>query len=86
MSIPSVLVAPSYLWNFYLRYLWNYDSNSWVAAIAYAFRIWAIFAIFPTLVLGLLVSNLVPLMVALITPFFLPSAGRDLLRHCTHTR
>jgi len=54
MSIPSVLAAPSYLWNFYLRYLWNYDSNSWVAAIAYAFRIWAIFAIFPTLVLGLL--------------------------------
>jgi len=44
----------SFLWNSYLDYLWNYDSNSWVAAIAYAFRIWAILAILPTLVLALL--------------------------------
>ena len=47
---------PSYLWNSYVDYLWNYDSNSWVATIAYAFRIWAILAILPTLVLALLVS------------------------------
>ena len=47
----------SYLWNWYIDYLWNYDSNSWVATIAYAFRIWAILAILPTLVLGLLVSS-----------------------------
>jgi hypothetical protein len=45
------------LWNWYIDYLWNYDSNSWVATIAYAFRIWAILAILPTLVLGLLVSS-----------------------------
>jgi hypothetical protein len=60
MSISFILVAPSYLWNTYLDYLWNYDSNSWVATIAYGFRIWAIFAILPTLVLGLLVSDVVP--------------------------
>ena len=58
MSISSIFAAPSYLWNTYLHYLWNYDSNSWVATIAYAFRIWAIFTILPTLALGLLVSNL----------------------------
>jgi len=57
MSISSIF-APPYLWNSYLHYLWNYDSNSWVANIAYAFRIWAIFTILPTLVLGLLVSDL----------------------------
>ena len=45
----------SSLWNLYIDYLWNYDSNSWVATIAYAFRIWAILAILPTLVLALLV-------------------------------
>ena len=46
----------AYLWHSYINYLWNYDSNSWVATIAYAFRIWAILAILPTLVLALLVS------------------------------
>ncbi|KAH9954124.1 hypothetical protein BC827DRAFT_75896 [Russula dissimulans] len=50
----SILAAPLYLWNWYIDYLWNYDSNSWVATIAYAFRIWAILAILPTLVLALL--------------------------------
>jgi len=52
----SIFTVPSYLWNEYVDYLWNYDSNSWVATIAYAFRIWAILAILPTLVLALLVS------------------------------
>jgi hypothetical protein len=56
----SFLAAPSYLWNSYINYLWNYDSNSWVATIAYAFRIWAILAILPTLVLALLVSIFLP--------------------------
>jgi hypothetical protein len=46
---------PSYLWIAYVDYLWYYDSNSWVATVAYAFRIWAILAILPTLVLALLV-------------------------------
>jgi hypothetical protein len=45
----------AHLWFSYIDYLWNYDSNSWVATIAYAFRIWAILAILPTLVLALLV-------------------------------
>lgn len=44
----------SHLFNSYVDYLWNYDSSSWVATVAYAFRIWAILAILPTLVLALL--------------------------------
>lgn len=56
----SILAAPSYLWNWYIHYLWNYDSDSWVATIASAFRLWAILAILPTLILGLLVSDPVP--------------------------
>ncbi|KAI9511177.1 hypothetical protein F5148DRAFT_1374003 [Russula earlei] len=42
------------IWNLYIDYLWNYDSNSSVATIAYIFRIWAILAILPTLALALL--------------------------------
>lgn len=52
----SLFAVPYFLWNSYVHYLWNYDSNSWVATLAYAFRIWAILAILPTLVLALLVS------------------------------
>lgn len=51
----SIFALPFNLWNAYVDYLWNYDSNSWVATVAYAFRIWAILAILPTLVLALLV-------------------------------
>lgn len=51
-----MLAAPAYVRNCYIDYLWNYDSNSWVATIAYIFRIWAIIAILPPLVLSLLVS------------------------------
>ena len=54
--MPSVVALLSYLWNAYVDHLWNYHSNSWVATLAYAFRLWAILAILPTLVLALLVS------------------------------
>jgi len=50
---PAVAV-PLNLWNWYIDYLWNYDNNSWVATIAYGFRIWAILAILPTIILCLL--------------------------------
>ncbi|KAH9058844.1 hypothetical protein EDB87DRAFT_1625700 [Lactarius vividus] len=50
---PAV-IAPPYLWDWYIDYLWNYDHNSWVATIAYGFRIWAILAILPTVILCLL--------------------------------
>jgi hypothetical protein len=75
----------AHLWNSYINYLCNYDSNSWVATIAYAFRIWAILAILPTLVLALLVSISVPLGARelLIHSLF---TGRDLLCHRTHPR
>ncbi len=55
----SVVAVPLHLWNWYIDYLWNYDNNSWVAAIAYGFRIWAILAILPTIILCLLVSTAV---------------------------
>jgi len=79
----------SFLWNKYIDYLCNYDSNSWVAAIAYAFRIWAILAILPTLVLALLVR----IVFTPLTPgapqqliHFPICTGRDLLCHRTHPR
>lgn len=50
---PAV-IAPPYLWDWYIDYLWNYDHNSWVATIAYGFRVWAILAILPTVILCLL--------------------------------
>ncbi|KAI9456527.1 hypothetical protein BJY52DRAFT_1275965 [Lactarius psammicola] len=50
----SAVAAPSYPWNWYVDYLWNYDHNSWVATVAYGFRIWAILAILPTVILCLL--------------------------------
>ena len=71
----------AYLWHSYINHLWNYDSNSWVATIAYAFRIWAILAILPTLVLALLVS-IFPHPALILIPF----SGRDILCHRTHPR
>jgi len=50
----SAVAVPSDLWNWYIDYLWSYDNNSWVATIAYGFRIWAILAILPTIILCLL--------------------------------
>ncbi|KAH8995689.1 hypothetical protein EDB92DRAFT_1943185 [Lactarius akahatsu] len=50
----SAVIAPPYLWDWYIDYLWNYDHNSWVATIAYGFRVWAILAILPTVILCLL--------------------------------
>lgn len=76
---------PSFLWNSYIDYLWNYDSNSWVATIAYAFRIWAILAILPTLVLALLV-RIVFLSFTRRSPTTDTITGRDLLCHRTHAR
>jgi hypothetical protein len=79
-------ILAHHLWNSYINYLWNYDSNSWVATIAYAFRIWAILAILPTLVLALLVSYPSPTGAPdplIQSPFAL---GRDLICHRTHPR
>ncbi|KAH8993257.1 hypothetical protein EDB86DRAFT_2830189 [Lactarius hatsudake] len=50
---PAV-IAPPYLWDWYIDYLWNYDHDSWVATIAYGFRVWAILSILPTVILCLL--------------------------------
>ncbi|KAH6914373.1 hypothetical protein BKA70DRAFT_1369665 [Coprinopsis sp. MPI-PUGE-AT-0042] len=47
---------PRLVWSFYVRYLWNYEPDSWVARISYFFRVVAILLSLPTLILGLLVS------------------------------
>jgi len=45
---------PGTLWAYYLEYLWFYETDSWVARIAYAARILAILVSLPLLILGLL--------------------------------
>jgi len=45
---------PGLLWAYYVQYLWNYDSDSWVARIAYSCRILAILVCLPIIILGLL--------------------------------
>ncbi|KAF9010543.1 hypothetical protein BDQ17DRAFT_1387777 [Cyathus striatus] len=49
---PSSL--PHTLLHWYIRYLWYYDSNSWVARIAYSCRVLALFISLPVIILGLL--------------------------------
>jgi len=49
---PSAI--PGLLWAYYVQYLWNYDSDSWVARIAYSCRILAILVSLPLIILGLL--------------------------------
>lgn len=46
---------PRLIWDLYLEYLWYYSPNSWVAHIAYGFRIIAIFLISPIVIVTLLV-------------------------------
>ena len=48
---------PGLLWAFYVQFLWNYESDSWVARIAYSCRILAILVSLPIIILGLLVGN-----------------------------
>ena len=48
---------PGLLWAYYVQYLWSYESDSWVARIAYSCRILAILVSLPIIILGLLVSN-----------------------------
>ncbi|TFK44370.1 hypothetical protein BDQ12DRAFT_730436 [Crucibulum laeve] len=45
---------PGLLWRYYLKYLWYYDSNSWVGRIAYSSRIFALLIVLPLIILGLL--------------------------------
>lgn len=46
---------PGTLWAHYLTYLVFYEPDSWVATVAYAFRIVALLIALPIIVLGLLV-------------------------------
>ncbi|KAF8973097.1 hypothetical protein BDZ97DRAFT_1912676 [Flammula alnicola] len=46
--------VPQTLWAYYIQYLWFYEPNSWVAKIAYSFRILAILVSLPIVILGLL--------------------------------
>ncbi|ESK96554.1 hypothetical protein Moror_6774 [Moniliophthora roreri MCA 2997] len=42
------------IWSYYVEYLWDYEPNSVVGKIAYTFRVLAVLAILPLLVLALL--------------------------------
>ncbi|KAF4620626.1 hypothetical protein D9613_000439 [Agrocybe pediades] len=44
---------PGTLWAYYLEYLWYYEPDSWVARIAYSFRVLAFLVALPFIVLGL---------------------------------
>ncbi|KIY74440.1 hypothetical protein CYLTODRAFT_416275 [Cylindrobasidium torrendii FP15055 ss-10] len=50
----TVISIPGLIWNLYLDYLVFYPSNSWVATIAYLFRILATILFIPLLALTLL--------------------------------
>ena len=54
---------PHLLWQYYLEYLWFYEPRSWVARIAYTFRVLAFMMIVPVVFIALLVRS----------PFFTPS-------------
>ena len=47
--------VPLTLWNYYLKYLWYYDSSSWVARISSTIRVLAFLLVLPVAILGMLV-------------------------------
>jgi hypothetical protein len=49
------LEIPQLLWHYYVQYLWYYDAHSWVATIAYTFRVLSIMFATPIVILMLLV-------------------------------
>ncbi|KAF9049990.1 hypothetical protein BJ165DRAFT_1455614 [Panaeolus papilionaceus] len=54
LSQISPASIPATLWALYIEYLWNYESDSWVARIAYSCRILALLISLPIIILGLL--------------------------------
>jgi len=58
MSVSSsatvVLSSPRFVWNIYVEYLWNYESNSWVASTANTFRVLSLLMFAPVFILTLL--------------------------------
>src|SRR5882762_2080009 len=51
---------PLVLWEYYLQYLWYYDSSSWVAKISSSLRVLAFLFVLPAITLGMLVCSTVP--------------------------
>jgi hypothetical protein len=64
VSVPDYEITlssiPHVLWQYYLEYLWYYESRSWVARIASVFRILAVMVAAPIVILMLLVRVQVP--------------------------
>ncbi|KAJ7594309.1 hypothetical protein C8J56DRAFT_926441 [Mycena floridula] len=58
MNATNFQVSPSsvplFLWELYIEHLCNFSANSWVAKVAYTFRVLAVLLILPFLILGLL--------------------------------
>jgi hypothetical protein len=73
---------PGLLWAYYVQNLWNYESSSWVARIAYSCRILAILVSLPIIILGLLVGrNSVTIKVYLVDLYL----GHCFVRHRSHS-
>jgi len=56
ISQVSPSLIPGTIWTYYVKYLWLYEPDSWVARIAYSCRVLAILVSLPIIILGLLVS------------------------------
>ncbi|KAF9233328.1 hypothetical protein BU15DRAFT_80219 [Melanogaster broomeanus] len=56
MSFSQISIAstPRLLWDGYVEYLWNYQSDSWVGRTASCFRILAVILVLPVVILTLL--------------------------------
>lgn len=54
--------APHVLWRYYIQYLWNYDSTSWVARVSSTIRVLAVLLILPVAILGMLVCLILVLL------------------------
>jgi len=66
------LSIPGILWTCYLEYLWFYEPDSWVATIAYSFRVFAFLVALPFVILGLLVRMISALFLFLLLRFLYP--------------
>ncbi|KAF7984205.1 hypothetical protein HWV62_15990 [Athelia sp. TMB] len=54
VEVAIISFTPYHLWGYYVQYLWNYEPTSWVARIALAVKVLAIFLVLPLAVLAML--------------------------------
>jgi hypothetical protein len=77
--------VPRLLWEYYLEYLWFYQPESWVARTAYAFRVVAVLAAFPFVVLMLLVRTQLSSGASIVSEnLFFTCPGHRIVRYSPH--